>query len=236
MATRANWKGVLKIGEVSCPVALYTAASTAERIAFHILNRKSGHRVHREYVDAETDERVEAKDQVKGYEIGSGDYIAFEPEEIAKAVPEADKTLEVQAFVPCDQVDDVYLDRPYYLAPSAPAAAEAFTLIRDAMTAAEVAAIARTVLFRRVRSVLIRVHGQGLIANTLNCDYEVRSAEEAFGGWDPPRCGYSASRRLTPRPRSSASSAVKVPNSLANSMRTGIIRSPGTSRANHSLP
>jgi hypothetical protein len=110
------------------------------------------------------------------------------------------------------------------------------SLIRDAMTAAEVAAIARTVLFRRVRSVLIRVHGQGLIANTLNCDYEVRSAEEAFGGWDPPRCGYSASRRLTPRPRSSASSAVKVPNSLANSMRTGIIRSPGTSRANHSLP
>jgi hypothetical protein len=104
------------------------------------------------------------------------------------------------------------------------------------MTAAEVAAIARTVLFRRVRSVLIRAHGQGLIANTLNFDYEVRSAEEPFGGCDPPRCGYSASRRLTPRPRSSASSAVKLPNSLANSMRTGIIRSPGKSRANHSLP
>src|SRR4051794_27171376 len=111
MAARANWKGVLKIGEVACPVALFTAASTAERIAFHILNRKSGHRVHREYVDAETGERVEAKDQVKGYEIGAGDYIAFEPEEIAKAVPEADKTLEVQAFVRCDQVDDVYFDR-----------------------------------------------------------------------------------------------------------------------------
>src|SRR5438552_4441178 len=118
MAARANWKGVLKAGEVSCPVALYTAASTAERIAFHILNRKTGHRVHREFVDAETGERVEAKEQVKGYETGPGDYIAFEPEEIAKAVPEADKTLDV-AFVPCDQVDDVYFDRPYYLAPSA---------------------------------------------------------------------------------------------------------------------
>ena len=69
--------------------------------------------MHREYVDAETGERVEAKDQVKGYEIGAGDYIAFEPEEIAKAVPEADKTLEVQAFVPCNEVDDVYFDRPY---------------------------------------------------------------------------------------------------------------------------
>ena len=180
MAARANWKGVLKIGEVACPVALFTAASTAERIAFHILNRKSRHRVHREYVDAETGERVEAKDQVKGYEIGAGDYIAFEPEEIAKAVPEADKTLEVQAFVPCDQVDDVYFDRPYYLAPSSPAGAEAFLLIRDGMAAAGVVAIARTVLFRRMRSVLIRAHGDGLIAHTLNFDYEVRSAEEAF--------------------------------------------------------
>jgi hypothetical protein len=70
MPARANWKGVLKVGEVTCPVALYTAASTTERIAFHILNRKTGHRVHREFVDAETGERVEAKEQVKGYETG----------------------------------------------------------------------------------------------------------------------------------------------------------------------
>jgi DNA end-binding protein Ku len=180
MAARANWKGVLKAGEVSCPVALYTAASTSERIAFHIINRKTGHRVHREFVDAETGEHVEAKEQVKGYETGPGDYIAFEPEEIAKAVPEADKTLDVEAFVPCGQVDDVYFDRPYYLAPSAPAGAEVFALIRDVMAAANVAAVARTVLFRRVRSVLIRAHGEGLIAHTLNFDYEVRSAEEVF--------------------------------------------------------
>jgi DNA end-binding protein Ku len=180
MAARANWKGVLKIGEVSCPVALYTAASTAERVTFHILNRKTGHRVHREFVDAETGERVEAKQQVKGYETGAGDYIAFEPEEIAKAVPEADKTLKIRAFVPCDEVDDVYFDRPYYLAPSAPAGAEAFAVIRAAMAAADVVAVARTLLFRRVRSVLVRAHDGGLIAQTLNFDYEVRSAEEAF--------------------------------------------------------
>jgi DNA end-binding protein Ku len=98
---RANWKGILKIGEVSCPVALYTAASTAERIALRILNRNTGHRVHREFVDAETGEPVGPKEQVKGYETGAGDYIALEPEEIAKAVPEADKTLEVDTFVPC---------------------------------------------------------------------------------------------------------------------------------------
>lgn len=161
MATRANWKGTLKLGEVTCPVALFTAASTAERIAFHILNRKTGHRVHREFVDSETGKPVEAKDQVKGYETGAGDYIAFEPEEIAKAVPEADKTLDVQAFVPCDQVDDVYFDRPYYLAPSSPAAAETFVLIRDGMATANVVAVARTVLFRRVSAVRIESRRDG---------------------------------------------------------------------------
>jgi DNA end-binding protein Ku len=154
MAARANWKGVLKMGELSCSVALYTAASTAERIAFHILNRKTGHRVHREFVDAVTGEAVGAKEQVKGYETGAGDYIPFEPEEIEEAVPEADKTLEVEAFVPCGQVDDVYFDRPYYLAPATPAAADAFALMRDGIAKARV--VARAVLFRRVRSVLIR--------------------------------------------------------------------------------
>src|SRR5690242_1843601 len=126
MAPRANWKGILEIGAVSCPVALYTAASTAERVAFHMLNRKTGHRVHREFVDAETGAPVEREAQVKGYETGRGDYITFEPDEIAEAVPDSDKTLEVQAFVRCGEVDDVYFDRPYYLAPSGPTGAEAF--------------------------------------------------------------------------------------------------------------
>ena len=180
MAARANWKGVLKIGEVSCPVALYTAASTAERIAFHILNRKTGHRVHREFVDAETGERVEAKEQVKGTKPAPAITSPLSPRRSPRQCPKPTRRSRFEAFVPCDQVDDVYFDRPYYLAPSAPAGAEAFALIRDGMAAANVAAVARTVLFRRVRSVLIRAHGDGLIAHTLNFDYEVRSAEEAF--------------------------------------------------------
>jgi DNA end-binding protein Ku len=180
MAPRANWKGVIRIGDIICPVALYTAASTSERIAFHVLNRKTGHRVHREFVDSETGESVEAKDQIKGYETGRGDYITFEPDEIAEAIPDSDKTLDIQAFIPSDQIDDVYFDRPYYLAPSTPAGAEAFALIRDGMAATNVVAIARTVLFRRVRSVLIRAHDEGMIANTLSFDYEIRSSDEAF--------------------------------------------------------
>lgn len=180
MAPRANWKGFLKIAEVTCPVALYTAASTSERVAFHTINRATGHRLRRQYVDSDTGKPVERDDQVKGYETGSGDHVILEPEEVAAAVPESNKTLSIEAFIGCDDIDDVYFDKPYYLAPADRHAEEAFTLIRDGMRTKKVAALAQTALFRRVRTLLIRAYGDGLIATTLNFDYEVRSAKEAF--------------------------------------------------------
>ncbi|KQY20301.1 Ku protein [Rhizobium sp. Root482] len=179
VAPRANWKGFIKFGEVSCPVALYTAASSSERIAFNTLNRKTGNRVKREFVDSETGDPVQRNDQVKGYEIENGQYIVLEPDEVVAAIPESDKTLKIDAFIPCNEIDDVYFDKPYYLAPDR-MGKDAFVLLRDGMKKAKVAAIARTVLFRRMRTVLIRAHGKGLIASTLNFDYEVRSSEKAF--------------------------------------------------------
>lgn len=180
MAPRANWKGFIKVGELSCGVALYTAASTSERIAFHTLNRETGNRVHRQFVDGETGKPVPKEEQVKGYEVSQGEYVVLEEEELKSAVPESDKTLAVEAFIPCGEIDDAYFDRPYYLAPTGKVAEEAFALLRDGMREKSVAALASTVLFRRVRSVLIRAHGDGMIATTLNFDYEVRSAREAF--------------------------------------------------------
>jgi DNA end-binding protein Ku len=179
VAPRANWKGFIKFGEVACPVALYTAASSSERIAFNTLNRKTGNRVKREFVDSETGDPVERDEQVKGYEIENGQYVILEPDEMAAAVPDSDKTLKIDAFIPCSEIDDVYFDKPYYLAPDK-MGTDAFMLLRDGMKKAKVAAIARTVLFRRMRTVLIRPHGKGLIATTLNFDYEVRSSEDAF--------------------------------------------------------
>jgi DNA end-binding protein Ku len=180
MAPRANWKGFLKLGELTCPVALYTAVSTSERIAFHTINRETGHRVQRQFVDEDSGKPVSSEDQVKGYEVAQGQYVMFTPEEVAAAVPESDKLLTVEAFVPCDEIDDVYLDRPYYLSPSGAAAEEAFALLREGMRKKKVAALARAVLFRRVRTLLIRPDDKGLLATTLNFDYEVRSATEAF--------------------------------------------------------
>jgi len=177
---RANWKGFLKIGELSCPVGLYTAASTSSRIAFHTINRATGNRVRREFVDPATGKPVPRDDQVKGYALDDDRVVMLEPEEIARAVPESDKTLSVEAFIPCDDIDTLYFDRPYYLAPAGGAGQEAFTVIREAMRDASVAALARAVLFRRVRSLMLRADDEGLIAHTLNYDYSVRSAADAF--------------------------------------------------------
>ena len=180
MAPRANWRGYLRVAELACPVALFSAASASERIAFHMLNRKTGHRLHRQFVDSKTGKPVDAADQVKGYETGQESYTIVEPDEIAAAIPDSDKTLAIQAFVSCDAIDDLYFERPYYLTPGAAAADQTFAVLREGMLAKKVVALARAVLFRRMRTVLLRAAGRGMIATTLSFDYEVRSARAAF--------------------------------------------------------
>ena len=177
---RATWKGYLKIAELTCPVALYAAASSSERIALHTINRETGHRLHRRFVNSATGDSVPREDQVRGYQVGKDEYVVFEPEEIAAVVPQNDKTLKVSAFVDEAEVDDVYFDRPYYLAPADRSATEVFGLIHEGLVNSRVVAIAEAALFRRVRTVLVRAYGTGLAAITLNTDTEVRSARDAF--------------------------------------------------------
>lgn len=180
VAARANWKGYLKFGEISCPVALYTGASTSERISFHTVNRDTGHRVRREFVDPVTGEPVERENQIKGFEVDKDRYVEVEPDEIANAVPESKKLLAVAAFIPCSEIDTVFFDKPYYLAPTGQIGDDAFAVIREALRASKVGALAHAVLFRRYRALMIRAQGLGLVAHTLNFDYEVRPAAEAF--------------------------------------------------------
>ncbi|MDR6758680.1 DNA end-binding protein Ku [Mycoplana sp. BE70] len=176
---RALWKGFLTFGAITFPAILYTAVSSAERVSFNILNRRTGNKVRREYVDSGSGEPVERDAQVKGYEVEKDQHIIIEPDEIAAIVPESDKTIRVSDYIPNSEIDTVFLDKSYYLIPDK-AGEEAFVLLRDALVRSGVAAIAHAVLFRRLRTLLIRPHGNGLIASTMNFDYEVRSAEEAF--------------------------------------------------------
>lgn len=180
MAARATWKGFLRLGELVCAVGLYTAVSASDRVSLHMVNRKTGNRLQRRFVDAETGKVVERDEQVKGYEVDSGDFIVLEPEEIAEVTPKGDKALTIESFLPCAEVDDLYFDRPYYLRPADESSQASFAVIREGLRRQKVAAVASAVLFRRPRSLLIRAYDDGLIATTLNHDYEVRSAQEAF--------------------------------------------------------
>lgn len=180
MAPRANWKGFIKISELTIPVALYSAATTSERVSFHTINRQTGNRVRRQFIDEETEQPVEKENQVKGYEISQGQYIILQPKEIEEAIPESDKTIRVESFVPFSEIDTVYFDKPYFLAPSGSVAHEGFAMISEGMRRRKVAALGRAVLFRRLRTLLIRAEGPLLLANTLHFDYEVRPAGEVF--------------------------------------------------------
>lgn len=177
---RALWKGRLCFGDIRFGVGLYSALSSEEKISFHIVNRKTGHRVERKFVDSETEHVVDKEQRVRGYELDDGDYVLVEDEALKALMPDSDKTLTVRTFIACDDVDKLYFDKPYYLAPSDEADAEGFALFAEALAATQSTALADAVLFRRNRSVLIRPHGNALIATTLNYDYEVRSARNAF--------------------------------------------------------
>lgn len=180
MSPRATWKGFLKLDELVCGIGLYTAISASERVDLHMVNRRTGHRLRRRFIDPETGDEVEREDQVKGYEVASGEYVVLEADEIAEVTPLGDKTLTVDAFLPCAQVDDLYFDKPYYVRPADEASEPTFAVIREGLRRRKAVALASAVLFRRPRTVLIRAYEDGIIATTLNHDYEVRSAEEAF--------------------------------------------------------
>jgi DNA end-binding protein Ku len=180
MAPRPIWKGYLKLSLVSCPVALYSATSTRERIRFHILNRKTGNRVHNQIVDAETGDPVEDEDRVKGYEVRKGEHVLIEDDELDEVALESTHTVEIEAFIPRDEVDEIYLDESYYIVPMGDVATEAFTVIRSAMEKAGVVGLARVVLYRRERLLMLQARGKGLMATLLRYRNEVRDEDKYF--------------------------------------------------------
>ena len=180
MAARASWKGYLKLSLVSCAVQLYPASTSKERVSFHMLNRETGHRLKRLLVDSETGDPVESEDQIKGYEIGKRQYIQIEDEEIESVAIESTHTIDIESFVPRDEIDETYLDSPYYIAPDGKVAEEAFAIIRDAMREKNVVGLGRVVLYRRERIIMLEPRDKGLVAMTLRYPYEVRADDEVF--------------------------------------------------------
>jgi DNA end-binding protein Ku len=181
MAPRAYWKGYLKLSLVSCPIALYPASSSSERVSFNRINTKTGNRLKQQMVDAETGEPVEREDIGRGYEYAKGQYIMVEDEELAKIKIESTHTIEIDSFVPRSEIDDRYLESPYYIAPTDQVGQEAFSVIRDAMREKKMAGLARVVLTRREHVVMLEPFDKGLLATTLRYPYELRDQADYFG-------------------------------------------------------
>jgi DNA end-binding protein Ku len=180
MAPRPYWKGYLKLSLVSCPIALYSASSSAERVSFNRINKKTGHRLKQLLVDAETDEPVDKDDIVRGYAVDKRDYILVEDEELEKIQVESSHTINIDSFVPRPEIDDRYLDSPYYIAPTDQVGQEAFAVIRDAIRDKKMAALARIVLARRERVIMLEAFDKGLLGVTLRYAYEIRNDASYF--------------------------------------------------------
>jgi Ku protein len=180
MAPRAYWKGYLKLSLVSCPIALYPASSSSERVSFNRINTKTGNRLKQQMVDAGTGEPVEKEDIGRGYEYAKGQYIIVEDAELEKVKIESTHTIDIDRFVPRSEIDDRYLDSPYYIAPTDKVGQEAFSVIRDAMREKKMVGLARVVLTRREHVVMLEAFDKGLLATTLRYAYELRDQGDYF--------------------------------------------------------
>jgi DNA end-binding protein Ku len=180
MAPRANWKGYLKLSLVSCAVALFPATTTTTRTRFNIINRATGNRVRNLIVDAETGEPVEEDERVKGYRLKGGDYVLVENEELERVALESTHTIEIDRFVPRDEVDTIFLDESFFIVPNDEVADEAFSVIREAMRKTDMVGLARVVLYRRERLLMLQPRRKGLLATAIRYRNEVRDETEYF--------------------------------------------------------
>ena len=187
MAPRAYWKGSLKLSLVSCPVALYPATTSVEKTHFHMINKETGNRLKQQMVDAETGDVVESDQKGRGYELKKGEYVEVDKEELEAVQIESSHTIDIDSFVPEEEIDKRYIDRPYYIAPDGKAGVDAFAVIRDAMKNKGRVALARIVLTNREHIIAIEPLGKGLLGTTLRYPYEVRNEHEYFDDIKNPK-------------------------------------------------
>jgi DNA end-binding protein Ku len=180
VAPRAYWKGYLKLSLVSCPISLFPATSEREKISFHQLHKQTGNRIKYKKVDAETGREVEADDIVKGYEVSKGEYIELDPEELEAVTIESKRVIEIDEFVPKTDIDELYLNNPYYIVPDGEVGQQAFAVIREAIRKEGMIALGKVVFTSREHTIALEARGKGLMGVTLRYPYEVRNEKDYF--------------------------------------------------------
>ena len=187
MAPRPYWKGYLKLSLVACPVAVFTATTSSERVSFRQINKQTGNRLRQQLVDDVTREPVDAADKIRGYEVDKNVYVQVEDEEIEALQVESNHTIDIDSFVPRSQIDERYHDSSYYIAPNDQVGREAFAVIREAMRGKDMVALGRIVLAKRERVIALQPWDKGLLGTTLRYAYEVRNTGEYSTRFPTPR-------------------------------------------------
>jgi DNA end-binding protein Ku len=180
VAARPYWRGYLKLSLVSCPIALYPAASSSERIAFRQINKKTGNRLRQQLIDDVTREPVESEDKGRGYEYAKNTYLVIDDEELEALKIDSSQTIEIDSFVPRTQIDERYFESPYYIVPDDKVGQEAFAVIREAMRDKKMVALARVVLAKREHVIMLQPWDKGLMGTTLRYPYEIRDSKSLF--------------------------------------------------------
>ena len=172
---RSIWTGAISFGLVNVPIKLYTATSP-KTVRFHQLSGKTGGRVRQKRVDATTGEEVAYEDIVKGYELSPDRYVTIDPDELDALDPKATKTIDIEEFVDLEDIDPIYYDHSYYLAPSA-GGAKAYRLLLDAMRESGKVGIGRFVLRSKQQLCALRPSGDVLTLTTMLWGDEVLDAD-----------------------------------------------------------
>ena len=180
MAPRANWKGFLRLSLVTCPIALFPATSESEKISFNQINRKTGHRIKYQKVDADTGEEVSSEDIVKGYKVDTDSYLEVTKDELENIALESTRTIDIDQFVPRSEIDDLYLVRPYYIVPDGKVGHDAYAVIRETIRSLDKVALGRVVLTNREHIISLEARDKGLMGMLLRYPYEVRNSAEYF--------------------------------------------------------
>lgn len=187
MAYRPSWQGHLRLSLVTCPVALYPATDRKSEVHFHLINPRTNNRIRMVATDPETGP-VDRQDLVRGYEVAKDEYVLLSDDDLESVKLESRKTIDIERFAPADEIDRIYWDEPYYLAPDGKIAEETFEVIREAMARSRQIALGRVVLASRERLLGIEPRDGGMLATTLRAASEVRQPDEIFadvGGEKP---------------------------------------------------
>jgi DNA end-binding protein Ku len=181
MPARPIWRGHLRLALVSCPVALWNAKHDRAAIRFNMINPKTGNRIRMMTVDSETDEELQRRDLVKGYEFRKEQYLLLSDEDFDSVKVESSSVIAIEKFVEVDSIDPIYYASSYYLAPDGNAGRDVYAVLREAIAETGRVALARVVIGQRERTIAVRAVPDGLVAHTLDEQRDINDARSIMG-------------------------------------------------------